>query len=152
MTEQPTNPEQPTPTTRKRTGQLSGIQIMFAAILAIGLLLAINFSTRITAVQPLQEAYRSVELQIEGLEREQAALIAERDWVQGDIFVELWARDEGGMVRPGEVLVYPVPSVNDSQPDLEPTPVFVLETSAPPPDAWMVWWALFFDSPPPNLN
>lgn len=148
MTDQPTHPETP----RKRTGQLSGIQIMFAAILAIGLLLAINFSTRITAVQPLQEAYRSVEGQIQALEREQAELIAERDWVQGDIFVELWARDEGGMVRPGEVLVFPVPARNDATPDMEPTPVFVLETSAPPPDSWMVWWALFMDSPPPKFD
>src|SRR5690606_26307162 len=84
---------------RKRNDQLSSIQVMFAAILAVGLLLAINFSSRITAGRPLQEAYKRAQEEIEQLQREQESLIAERDYVQSDAFVELWARDEGKMVR-----------------------------------------------------
>lgn len=141
-------------TERKRTGQLSGLQVMFAAILAIGLLLAINFSSRITAGQPLQEAYQRVQVEIEVLKREQADLITRRDFVQSDAYVEQWARSEGAMIRPGEVLVYPVPAAGA---EIAPTPVPVgpsvpVQTMPPQPEVWQVWWALFFDSPPPEFG
>jgi cell division protein FtsB len=138
-------------TKRKRTGQLSGLQVMFAAILAIGLLLAINFSTRIAAGQPLQDTYDRVQSEIQRLKQEQAALIAERDYVQSDAFVEQWARSEGKMIRPGEVLVIPVPA----GPGVASTPVPVnqvpVQTTPPEPDPWVLWWSLFFDSPPPQF-
>ncbi len=141
-------------TERKRTGQLSGLQVMFAAILAIGLLLAINFSSRITAGQPLQEAYQRVQVEIEALKREQADLITRRDFVQSDAYVEQWARSEGAMIRSGEVLVYPVPAAGA---ETTPTPVPLgpsvpVQTTPPQPEVWQVWWALFFDSPPPEFG
>lgn len=137
---------------RKRTGQLSGVQIMFAAILAIGLALAINLSSLINSARPLQEKFRQLSDEITRLEREQANLIVERDFARSDAYVESWARNEGKMVRPGDVLVIPVPSGLN----LEPTPVpefsVAVETTPPEPEAWMLWWALFFDTPPPNLG
>jgi cell division protein FtsB len=140
---------------RKRGSSLSGLQIMFAAILAIGLLLAINFSSRIAAGQPLQEAYNRVQAEIDGLREEQAALMAERDYVLSDAFVEMWARDEGRMVREGEVLVIPVPveggaALADDRASSRPG--VALETTPPGPEPWHVWWALFFDGPPPQLG
>ena len=139
---------------RKRTGQLSGMQVMFAAMLAIGLLLAINFSSRITAGQPLQEAYKRAQEEIELLRREQAELIQVRDFVQSDAYVEQWARDEGAMIREGDVLVYPVPAGGaDAQPTpLPDQPTIPLETTPPKPENWQVWWAMFFPGPPPNFN
>jgi cell division protein FtsB len=139
---------------RKRTGQLSGMQVMFAAILGIGLLLAINFSSRITAGQPLQEAYLRVQAEIEDLKRQQADLIALRDYVRSDAYVEAWARDEGAMIRAGDVLVFPVPATGSQA---EPTPVPLqpsvpVETTPPKPEPWQVWWALFFDGPPPQFD
>lgn len=139
---------------RKRTGQLSGIQVMFAAILAIGLLLAINFSSRVTAGQPLQEAYNRVVKEIDLLKQEQAELIALRDYVQSDAYVEQWARDEGAMVREGDVLIYPVPTggaeiIPTAVPDQPSIPV---ETTPPKPETWEVWWRLFFDTTPPQFN
>jgi cell division protein FtsB len=124
---------------------------MFAVILAIGLLLAINFSSRITEGQPIQEAYERVQEEITALKLEQARLVAERDYVRSDAYVERWARDDGRMVRAGEVLVVPVPSSDG----LEPTPIpevsAQVETAPPPPDPWRLWWALFFDGTPPQF-
>ncbi len=148
-------PQQPQPPQkkRKRNEQLSSVQVMFAAILAVGLLLAINFSSRITAGQPLQEAYNRAVDEIERLQQEQQVLLAERDYVQSDVFVELWARDEGKMVRPGEVLVVPVPAVNSlPQPEANPTQSVPVQTTLRRPENWQVWWALFFDAPPPDLE
>ena len=138
---------------QRRSDQISSVQVMFAAILAVGLLLAINFSSRITAGQPLQEAYSRVQTEIAQLRQEQASLIDERDYVRSDAFVESWARDEGKMVREGEVLVIPVPAANKpSQAEPTPQPFVPVETTPRKPDAWQVWWSLFFDSPAPKFN
>ena len=126
---------------------------MFAAILAIGLLLAINFSSRITAGQPLQEAYNQAVTEVYQLKSEQTDLIKERDFVQSDAFVESWARDNGKMVRPGEVLVVPVPSTKSlATPDANQTQSVPVETTPRQAAPWSVWWALFFDVPPPQFN
>jgi cell division protein FtsB len=153
MAENIESPQQPAQQQkkRKRGDQLSSMQVMFAAILAVGLLLAINFSSRITAGQPLQEAYKRAQDEIERLQLEQEALIAERDYVQSDAFVELWARDEGKMVRPGEVLVIPVPAINSlPQPEANPAQSVPVQTTPRKPENWQVWWALFFDGAPPD--
>ncbi|MCA9908419.1 MAG: septum formation initiator family protein [Anaerolineae bacterium] len=136
---------------RKRGGQPSSIQIMFAAILAIALILAINFSSRIAATQPLQQTYDEVRAEIDRLRAEQSSLIQERDYVRSDAYVEAWARDEGKMVRPGEVLVIPVPSAVDVDTTLPDTAFVEVETSPPQSDPWVVWWELFFDTPAPDL-
>ena len=130
-------------------------RILFALGLAVGLFLVINFSGRITASQPLQEAYRHAQTEIDQLKQEQAALLEERDYVRSDAFVEQWARDDGKMVRPGEVLVIPVPSHTSAGLPQNPeagTPSTPVETTPPTSAPWTVWWALFFDSPPPTFN
>lgn len=113
---------------RKRTGQLSGLQIMFAAILAIGLILGLNFTSLIASGQPLQELYQQVNGEIDKLQQEQASLIQERDFAQSDAFVAQWARSEGKMVMPGEVLVVPVPSGAQAESTPSPEPSVEIET------------------------
>jgi cell division protein FtsB len=145
-------PQQP-PTTRKRKDQLSSLQVMFAAILAIGLLLAINFSSRITAGQPLLEARERAASEIERLKREQAQLLVERDYARSDAFVQQWARNDGKMVREGEILVVPVPAGSAAtQVETVNEPRVPVETTPPRPETWQVWWALFFDVPPPDFE
>ena len=136
---------------RKRTGQLSGLQIMVAAILAIGLILGLNFTTLIASGQPLQELYQQVNGEIDKLQQEQASLIQERDFAESDAFVAQWARSEGKMVMPGEVLVIPVPSGGQAEATPAPEPTVEIETRPPEPEPWQVWWAIFFDSPPPKF-
>ncbi len=136
---------------KRPTAQLSGVQVMFAAILAIGLILGINFSTRLAASRPLEAYYKSVEEEIRRLELEQVTLIADRDYANSDAFVERWAREEWKMVRPGEVLI--VPLVVGTPANSAPAPQFFVEvdTSPPKPDNWTLWWALFFDNDPPEF-
>jgi cell division protein FtsB len=139
---------------RKRGSQISSVQVMFAAILSIGLILAINFSARIAASQPLQAAYSRVSSEIATLTVQQAQLTAQRDYVLSDAYVEQWARSDGKMVRPGEVLVIPVPSSLDAaaataEPLIVPESVHIADDQPPP---WVTWWQIFFDSPPPSLS
>ena len=139
---------------RRRTGQLSGLQVMFAAILAIGLILGLNFTTLVSTGQPLQQLYNQVNTQIQNLEQEQGDLIKERDYVRSDAFVESWARDEGKMARPGETLIIPVPAQADVEATPEPAPdtqQIAVDTQPDQPENWQLWWSLFFDSPPPKF-
>lgn len=141
-----------------RVSRITGTQVVFAVILTVALTLAINFSTRISAGRPLQEARRQVLADIDTLRADQVNLIAERDRARSDFYVQRWARDEGKMVRPGERLVIPVPTENT----LYIPPVSASGSSAAvraevqtlprrTPN-WQLWWALFFDQPPPDLD
>jgi cell division protein FtsB len=135
----------------KKRGDISGIQIMFAAILSIGLILVLNFSGRIAATQPMQQEYNRALAEIEQLERERAQLSALRDYVRSDAYVEQWARGEGKMTRGGEVLIVPVPVSDAGAPSPTPSVMLAdLQTTPPEPETWQVWWSLFFDSPPPS--
>jgi len=138
---------------KKRGGsQISGVQVMFAAILSIRLILAINFSTRISAGQPLQEAYNRVQTEIAELQAEQADLTALRNYVRSDAYVEQWARDDGKMIRSGEVLVVPVPSGRSIEATPAPQVSFEdVRTTPDEPEPWMLWWQLFFDNLPPDF-
>ena len=137
----------------KRAGQISGVQVMFATILSVGLILTINFSSRITEGQPIQEAYNRVSAEIEALKLENARLTALRDHVLGDAYVEEWARSEGKMVLPGEVLIVPVPSFSSISIAPEPTQM-AAQVVAPSkqPQPWLLWWQIFFDSAPPGVS
>ena len=124
---------------------------MFAAILAIGLILGLNFTNLVSSGHPLQQKFNQLKTEISGLEHEQADLIRERDYVQSDAYVDTWAHDEGKMVRPGQVLMVPIPSASIVEATLEPPPQIAVETTAPEPENWKLWWSLFFDSPPPQI-
>ena len=104
---------------------------MFAAILSIGLMLALNFSNRIQADQELRSIHDKVVTEIDLLRREQTALLDELNYVRSDGFVETWAHSEGKMIRDGEVIVIPKPSALS----IEPTPDFqpVIEIDTQPP-------------------
>lgn len=135
---------------RRRSGHLTSVQLMFAAILAIGLTLAVNFSTRIANSRLQREVFQSVSSEVEALKEDRATLQAELDFVQSDAYVEQWARSDGKMVRPGEVIVVPLPLESAIEPTPAPTPVVRVETSPPEPDPWTLWWSLFFDTAPPG--
>ncbi|MBI1280302.1 MAG: hypothetical protein GC179_19405 [Anaerolineaceae bacterium] len=143
--------EKPKRQERKRTSQLSGLQIMFAAILAIGLILGLNFTRLFSAGQPLQQTYNQLTTDIAQLEKDQADLTRERDYVQSDDYVESWARDEGKMLLPGEHLVIPVGSQRAAEATPEVVQQAVVQTTPPEPPKWQLWWALFFDSAPPQF-
>jgi cell division protein FtsL len=141
------------PTLQRSTGQLSGVQIMFAVILAVGLLLAINFSSRIADSQTLFNAYDKVIQEKQKLDEEHAVLLTESAYVQSDAYVEQWARDRGKMIHPGEKLIIPVPAGIVTTPTAIPETVDQqFEDGIPEPESWQLWWSLFFDSPPPEFS
>lgn len=127
------------------------MQFVFVAILAVGLLLALNLSDRIAKGQRIQANRELIEREIAAVQATQVALQTTLEWVQNPAFVEAWARREGKMARPGEVLVIPVAAAALPTPTPAPTVEAPTEEAAPV-ETWSVWWKLFFDEPPPNLD
>lgn len=136
---------------RKRNRGLSSVQVLFAVILTVGLMLALNFSSRIQADRELQRIHNQVIQEIAFLERQQTDLISELNYVKSDAYVETWARDEGKMVLEGEVLVLPQPVSEPEAVSATPVPMVDFETTPPEPENWELWWSLFFDTDAPSF-
>ncbi len=98
----------------------SNLQIVFGAILAISLLLAINFSGRIAAGQRISSDRDNMLESISTLQAQATALRSQLNYVSSDAFIEQWARGEGKMVKGDEVLVVPVPGATTPQPRSPP--------------------------------
>ena len=135
---------------RRRQQQITSMQIVFALILSIGLLLVINFSGRIARGQQMEIERKRLQATIDVLATHQVELNKDYRYAASDASVEFWAHTEGKMVRDGEVLVIPIPAGI-----IEPTPVpsapILIATPAPEPQNpnWRLWWNLFFDGEPP---
>ncbi|CAG1000575.1 MAG: septum formation initiator family protein [Anaerolineae bacterium] len=131
-----------------RSAQINSMQIVFGSILAISLLLAINFSGRIAAGRNIASERGDLEQAIQTLAAQATALRSELGYVSSDAYVEAWARRDGNMIKPGEVLIVPVPPQRTLQP--MPTPTLPALAGAPEAETenWKMWWNLFFDAPP----
>ena len=132
--------------------RFSTVQLLLAIIVAVGLLLSLNFSSRIQLDRELQVILNGVVAEIEALKTQQQQLIRELDHVKSDAYVEFWARDEGKMIRDGEILILPqgsgpIEAVPD--PNLQ---LVEFVTTEREPQNWELWWALFFDSLPPQFR
>ncbi len=133
-------------------GRLTSIQLMLAVALTIGLILALNFSSRIKLDRDLGRIHDEFLREIEALLGDQQALTAELNYVKSDAYVEFWARDEGKMIRDGEILIFPQGvGIQDVAP-VSTRRLVDFETTLPEPENWELWWALFFDRPPPALD
>ena len=132
--------------------RFSGVQILLAIILTVGLLLLLNFSSRIQLDRELKVIHLGIVNENDVLLLQQKDLIAELDYVKSDAYVEFWAHDDGKMIREGEILILPQGSPLAEAPPDRSLRLVEFATSAPKPKNWELWWALFFDQPPPKLQ
>ena len=141
--------ESPPSERRSKDRRLSTVQVLFALILSAALMMTLNFSTRIQADRELQGIHSKVMQEIAYLEDQQTALLAELEYVKSDAYVEIWARDEGKMIRQGEILILPQRSTAASAESQAVAPAAPVEFKTTPrePENWELWWALFFDVP-----
>ncbi len=140
---------------RERRQQISSLQIVFVSILAIGLLLAINFSARIRRGQQIEDVRQQIQATIDIELTVNAELNTELAYSESNAAVEDWAHRDGKLVRPGERLVIPVPGL------ITPTPVPLAPVGEPvdtspsvttsQEENWHLWWSLFFESEPPDF-
>ena len=150
---QPATTDDPLPSPRPAGWQrLTSVQVVLAVTLALGLVLILNFSGRIKLDRDLGRIHTQFEDEIAALQAEQARLFETLAYVKSDAYVETWARDEGKMIREGEVLIVPKSIGGSGSAAVSTTSLVAFETTAPEPENWQLWWALFFDAPPPEID
>jgi len=121
--------------------KLSIRQIFVAVVVMIGLMIFAGFNNRWNEKQRLTLKYENALRQRDELLATQQVLRSEIEYASSDAAVEEWAYSEGGMSRPGDIVIQPLPA-----PGAVPTP-----TPPPPPvlvekSNFDVWWSLFFDT------
>ena len=131
-------------TKRNRTVPLTQIITIVVATMAISMI--VDFGRKAAANYRIRREEMRLEQEIVAERAQHEALLASREDVQTDEYVEQVAREELKWVRPGEVVVVPVPLHREALPTQEASPIPV--KPLPGESHWQEWWDLFFDRPP----
>jgi hypothetical protein len=119
--------------------------IIAGAVLALVLTLSLNLKGRENETLGAEEA--ALATLVGEQELRQRQLVLTLTYVASDDYVADYARDEGGMLLPGERRVVPLPNPPPPTPTPIPTPV---QTARGPQTPFEAWWRLFFDGPAPG--
>ncbi|MBI3761818.1 MAG: hypothetical protein HY260_08160 [Chloroflexi bacterium] len=115
-------------------------QILLIVSLALGVTVLIDFNRRLANAQRLVNDATELAHQVATLAAQRDVLATEKAYANSDQAVEDWARSSGKLVKPGEVLVVPLPPggvTPTPQPPSTPAPVELPN--------YQLWWGLFFD-------
>jgi cell division protein FtsB len=120
-------------------------RLVLFALIVFCLLFLVGYASRLAERARLQAEIANWEERIVQSQQEQALLQAQLTYVQSDAFVHERARDELGMVLPGDELVIRLeqgPTLQPGEPALgEPT----IQSSSRP--NWRQWLDLFWPTP-----
>ncbi|MDX1415374.1 MAG: hypothetical protein R3293_14355 [Candidatus Promineifilaceae bacterium] len=126
---------------------LSLPQIIALVAVVVAVYIGVDLNQRAKIGQQIEASEISLQEQLDLELTRQVELMVTRAYVNSDDYVANYARNEGGMVMPGERRI--VPLTVDTIP--LPTPVM---TATPDPayDArsWQAWWRLLTDAPLPT--
>lgn len=124
---------------------LPQLLVLAGIVFAVYVGFDLNRRAQVGAQIEYTEAILESKLQLETTR--QVELIMTRDYVDSDAYVAAYARNEAGLVQPGERRV--VPLLINATPVATPIP-----TATPDPayDArpWQAWWRLLSDAPLPS--
>lgn len=120
---------------------------VFPVLAAAGVLfvLFIIGGKAVEGYQLRQEA-KALQQHIDQLQKDNRQLSQKLDYYKSDQYIEKVAREELGLVRPGDVPVIVVSPDSTSQPSLEaPTPTPAATPAGPPAPTWQRWLSVFVD-------
>jgi cell division protein FtsB len=133
----------------KRTSKLilSWPQILIILAVVAALALAVDLTSRAQAGREQLSQDQSLSTMVEAERESNRQLKVTLTYVYSNDYVADYARNEAGMILPGEKRVVPLPHPLPLTPTPIPTPVPLIIV---PDEPWQAWWMLFFDSPPPG--
>lgn len=116
-------------------------RIFLFGVLAVVLLLVMDFNARLEDLNLKQDRLNEAAARITELAQTQAALQAQLAYANSDKAAEDWARQQAGMVQPGDQPIVPIPAPNT-------TPI--VENTLPQPTPtpftrWDAWMQLLFE-------
>ena len=125
----------------RRLPALAGLpQILLVVSLVVGVAVLLDFNRRLAGAQRLVKDATQLANEVATLTAQREILLTERAYANSDQAVEDWARSQGKLVKPGEVLVVPLPGGATATP--QPVAI-VAQLQAP---NYQLWWELFFDT------
>ena len=113
-----------------------------AAFIGIGVLvlLIMDFNSRLEEMTRLNRQAESVRVRATEIMATQYNLQTAVAYAQSDFSVEQWAREQAGMIRPGDVPIAPMPVPGAQLPPEESSPV-VVPTQV---SNWQIWMMVIF--------
>jgi cell division protein FtsB len=138
------------PSDRSRFRQrplLSLPQLLILASIVFGVYIGFDLNRRALAGAQMETNETAMIEKVNLEKTRQVELVMTREYVKSDAYVEDYARNEAGQLKPGENRI--VPLLGEVTPVATPIP-----TATPDPayDArpWQAWWRLFTDAPMPS--
>ena len=122
-------------------------QVIFFLVIVGAIIIAVDLNNRAQAGRLVGSGEEALQAQIDSEATRQVELQATLEYVSSDDYVAAYARNEGGMILPGERRI--VPMLQEATPEPTPGPP---ATPDPALDArpWQAWWRLLTDAPQPT--
>ena len=111
---------------------------IYIALIVIFFLL-MGLSARFNELTKLTEQNNLMQTEVAALKITEYAIETQIAYATSEIAVEEYAREQGYMVKPGEVLVVPL-----SDNKVTPTPITIPIVESEPIPNWTIWYELFF--------
>lgn len=126
---------------------LSLPQIVVLLLIVAAIVIALDLNRRAQSGRLVGVGEEALQVQISAESTRQVELQATLEYVQSQDYVAAYARDEAGMVLPGEKRVVPLLLEVTPQPT-----AFPASTPDPIGNArpWQAWWRLLTDAPQPS--
>ncbi|MBP9501749.1 MAG: septum formation initiator family protein [Candidatus Promineofilum sp.] len=122
-------------------------QVVFFMVIAGAIIISIDLNNRAQSGRLVGQGEEALQVQIDHESTRQVELQATLEYVTSDDYVASYARNEAGMILPGERRI--VPMLQEAAP--EPTPI---PPATPDPALqarpWQAWWRLLTDAPQPT--
>lgn len=114
-------------------------RLIFYGIMLLLFFLLMNLSARVNQLNMLTEQYQMMGTNVAALRATNYVLETRIAFASSDSAVDEYAREQGYMVKPGEVLVIPISPEN-----VTPEPIVDLLPTVEPLPNWKIWYQLFF--------
>jgi cell division protein FtsB len=126
---------------------LSLPQVLVLAAIVVAIYIGVDLNHRAQTGRMIQANELSLQEKLDYESTRQIELIATREFVESDDYVADYARNEAGMILPGEERIVLLQSGS--------VPVATAVAEATPDPAynarqWQAWWRLFTDAPLPS--
>jgi hypothetical protein len=116
-------------------------------VIVVAIYIGVDLNHRAQTGRLIQANELSLQERVALESTRQVELMVTREYVNSDDYVADYARNEAGMILPGEMRIVPLQS------DTSPLPTAVATVTPDPAydaRAWQAWWRLFSDAALPS--
>jgi cell division protein FtsB len=122
-------------------------QVIFFLVIVGAIIIAVDLNNRAQAGRLVGTGQEALQAQVDRESTRQVELQATLEYVTSDDYVASYARNEGGMIQPGERRIVPLLQEATPEPTAAPAPTPDPALQARP---WQAWWRLLTDAPQPT--